>query len=175
MLKPSRDYFIFWVIGVSYIIVGHIVGHSNFKFIFPLINLMAIISDIFGDITCDCGGDWIHSHTVNNGHWINERAIVYLSFMGPTLLFINISLCVYHLCSGISWTVKWYWNQLNLTMIKPCVIFNTASIQGNMLSGSLYDYAHLRIKSSYIFMQYKVCAAWQVLWHFHLLLSCSFV
>ena len=59
---------------VEAICVSHIII-SIFKFILTLINLMAIISDI---------NMWLavienYSCTVNNGHWINDGVIVYLT------------------------------------------------------------------------------------------------
>ena len=57
--------------------VSHIYMVSIFKFIFMLIDLMAVISD--------------------NGHWINDGVIVIFFFMMPTLLFSNIFMCVDYL------------------------------------------------------------------------------
>ena len=55
---------------VSYIII------RIFKFIFVLINLMAIISHINVTVTVIK----IHSRTVNNGHCITDGVIVHLTF-----------------------------------------------------------------------------------------------
>ena len=104
---------------------------------------MAIISYINKHVTVAVIE--IYSCTVNNGHWINDGVIVYLTFfMMPTLLFSNRGVT-------IRWATIWYISRYTThDTVYDTIKKNSLYIINENFFETLWDMCHQHDQYSYV-------------------------